>query len=308
MQIANEAPASYRSSSHRPGPVTLITTAWRDVMSRRRLIRYLVAADIKKKGSDTLLGNLWWLLDPLMAMAVYVFVMSVIFQRSQPDFALYLLAAVIPFKWFTQSISDAVGSVVRNERLIKQIQFPKIVLPISGSASEVVSFAFGMLLLLGLSIITAGGAHLSLMLLWVPVIAVVQFVLILGLSFLVSAFTVFYRDVGIVIGHLMRLLFFMSPILWSFDAGTGRGDQLRTAVGETGYQLLSLNPVAILLSAYRHVIYGTVAETPEGELTWLPPTAPDTGQLLVLFVISIALLVIGTWFFKRLEPAFAKVL
>ena len=60
-----------------------------------------------------------------------------------PDFPLYLLAAVIPFKWFTQTISDAVGSVVRSERLIKQIQFPKIVLPIAGSVSEVVSFAFG---------------------------------------------------------------------------------------------------------------------------------------------------------------------
>lgn len=308
MQTANEAPASYRTSATRPGPVTLVTTAWRDVMSRRRLIRYLVAADIKKKGSDTLLGNVWWLLDPLLAMTVYVFVMTVIFQRAQPDFPLYLLAAVIPFKWFTQSIGDSTTSVVRSERLIKQIQFPKIVLPIAGSASEVVSFGFGMLLLLGLSLLTSGGAHLSLMMLWVPVIAVVQFVLILGLSFLVSSFTVFYRDVGIVIGHLMRLLFFLSPILWSFDAGTGRGAQLEKALGHTGYTLLSFNPVAILLTSYRHVIYGTVVETPEGELTWLPPTAPDLEALAILFAIAVVLLVLGTYFFKRLEPAFAKVL
>jgi len=277
-------------------------------MSRRRLIRYLVAADIKKKGSDTLLGNVWWMLDPLLAMTVYVFVMTVIFQRNQPDFPLYLLAAVIPFKWFTQSISDAVGSVVRNERLIKQIQFPKIVLPISGSASEVVSFGFGMLLLVGLSLLTSGGAHMSLMMLWIPVIAVVQFVLILGLSFMVSAFTVFYRDVGIVIGHLMRLLFFLSPILWSFDPGTPRGDQLRQAVGETGFQLLTLNPIAILLSSYRRVVYGTVEQTASGQLTWGPPQAPDLASLAVLFGISVGLLVLGTWFFKRLEPAFAKVL
>lgn len=308
MQTVNEAPASYRTSATRPGPVTLVTTAWRDVMSRRRLIRYLVIADIKKKGSDTLLGNVWWLLDPLLAMTVYVFVMTVIFQRSVPDFPLYLLAAVIPFKWFTQSIGDSTTSVVRSERLIKQIQFPKIVLPIAGSASEVVSFGFGMLLLLGLSLLTSGGAHLSLMMLWVPVIAVVQFVLILGLSFLVSSFTVFYRDVGIVIGHLMRLLFFMSPILWSFDAGTGRGAQLEQALGSTGYTLLTFNPVAVLLTSYRHVIYGTVAETPEGELIWLPPTAPDVEALGILFVISVVLLLLGTYFFKRLEPAFAKVL
>jgi lipopolysaccharide transport system permease protein/teichoic acid transport system permease protein len=308
MQIANEAPASQRSSAERPGPLTLVTTAYRETMSRRRLIRYLVSADIKKKGTDTLLGNLWWLLDPLIAMAVYVFVMEVIFQRSVPDFPLFLLAAVIPFKWFTQSISDAVGSVVRNEKLIKQVQFPKIVLPIAGSASEVISFAFGMILLLGLAAILAGGAHLTIQVLWIPVIAVVQLVLILGLSFIVAAFTVFYRDVGIVIGHLMRLLFFMSPILWTFDAAAGRGEQIEKAVGHTGYTLLSYNPIAVLITQYRHVVYGQVTKLEDGTLSWLPPTGPDLYALGVLLVISLLLLVFGTIFFKRLEPAFAKVL
>jgi lipopolysaccharide transport system permease protein/teichoic acid transport system permease protein len=308
MQIANEAPASLRSSAERPGPLALVTTAFRETMSRRRLIRYLVSADIKKKGTDTLLGNLWWLLDPLIAMAVYVFVMEVIFQRSLPDFPLFLLAAVIPFKWFTQSISDAVGSVVRNEKLIKQVQFPKIVLPIAGSASEVISFAFGMILLLGLAAVLAGGAHLTIQVLWIPVIAVVQLVLILGLSFFVAAFTVFYRDVGIVIGHLMRLLFFMSPILWTFDAAAGRGEDIAKAVGHTGYTLLSYNPIAVLITQYRHVIYGQVTKLEDGSLGWLPPSGPDLYALGVLLVISLLLLVFGTIFFKRLEPAFAKVL
>ena len=277
MQYANEAPASYRSSSRSAGPITLVTTAIRETMSRRRLIQYLVSADVKKKGTDTILGNLWWLLDPLIAMAIYMFVMTEIFQRSQPDFPLYLLAAVIPFKWFTQSISDSVGSVVRNEKLIKQIQFPKIVLPIAGSASEVISFAFGMVLLIGLSLLTANGAHLSLMMLWIPVIAVVQYVLILGISFFVAAFTVFYRDVGIIIGHLMRLLFFVSPILWSFDAGVGRGAQLENAVGHTMYQVLQLNPVAILLTSYRHVIYGTVVAGPGRQARLGPAGAARPG-------------------------------
>jgi ABC-type polysaccharide/polyol phosphate export permease len=307
MEIANEAPASYRSSAARPGAVDLVTTAWHETLSRRRLIRYLVNADIRKKGADTLLGNVWWLVDPIIAMAVYVFVMGVIFQRSVPDFPVYLLAAVIPFKWFTQSLADSVGSVVRSERLIKQIQFPKIVLPIAGSVSEIIGFAFGVALLLVLTAIWAGGAHLTPMVLWIPVIAVVQYILILGLSFIISAVTVFYRDVGIVIGHLLRLLFFLSPILWSFDAGTGRAASIQRAIGETGYTLLQLNPIAILLTAYRRVIYGQVAVV-DGEEVWTAPVPPDLAQLGVLLVISVVLLVLGTWFFKRLEPAFAKVL
>ena len=80
--------------------------------------------------------------------------------------------------------------------------------------------------------------------------------------------TVFYRDVGIVIGHLMRLLFWISPILWSFHAAAGRGQALRDAVGETGFALLSYNPVALLLDAYRTVIYGGLARDQQGVLVW----------------------------------------
>ncbi len=307
MPIANEAPASYRTSAARPGPIDLLTTAVREVIARRRLIRYLVRADVRKRGTDTLLGNLWWVLDPLIAMAVYVFVMGVIFQRSVPDFPVYILAAVVPFKWFTQSIGGSTGAVARNERLIKQIQFPKLVLPIADALAEAVAFAFGIALLIGLTAIWAGGAHLSVMILWIPVIAVIQLLLQLGISLVVSAITVFYRDVGIVTGHFLRMLFFVSPILWSFEDAVGRGAGIKAALGPTGFWILEHNPVAILLASYRRVIYGQVHHTGD-VVSWTPPVAPDLGLLALLLVIALVLLVFGTWFFKRLEPAFAKVL
>lgn len=308
MDSVNEAPASYRSSAARPSAIRLVTSAVTDVLSRRRLIRYLVMADIRKKGTDTLLGNLWWIMDPIIAMAIYVFVMGVIFQRNVPDFPVYILAAVIPFKWFTQGIADATGAVIRNERLIKQIQFPKIVLVIAGSAAEVVNFLFGALLLVGLTAIWAGGAHLTLNVLWIPVIAAVQYTFMLGIGLVVSATTVFYRDVGIVVSHLLRMLFFVSPILWSFDAATGRGAGIKDALGAKGFWILEHNPVAILLTAYRHVVYGKVTLDDAGNVGWSAPLAPDLGLLGALFGVSVLLVVAGTWYFKRLEPSFAKVL
>ncbi len=308
MPIANDAPATYRTSAVRPGPATLIAEAIRELASRRRLIAYLVRADVRRKGTDTLLGNLWWALDPLIAMAVYVFVMGVIFQRSVPDFPIYILAAVVPFKWFTSSIGGSTGVVAKNERLIKQIQFPKLVLPIADALAELVSFAFGVLLLVGLTLLWAGGAHASLMLLWIPVIAVVQLAFSLGITLFVSAVTVFYRDVGIVVGHLLRMLFFISPILWSFEDAQGRGASLKEGLGPTGFWILEHNPVAILLASYRRVIYGQVQHGADGGVTWSAPVAPDLGLLAALFGVSLLLLVVGTWFFKRLEPAFAKIL
>ena len=189
MQYVDEAPASFRSSATRPGAVDLITTAFHEVISRRRLITYLVRAEIKKQGTDTVLGNIWWILDPLLSMLVYVVVMTYIFARQTPDFPIFLLAAMIPFKWFTGTIS-VVGHLGDRPSgpLIKQIQFPKIVLPLTINGAELVNLGFGLIVLMGLLLIwpfldgNAPGPHdhLSLMVLWIPVIAVVQFVFQLG--------------------------------------------------------------------------------------------------------------------------------
>src|SRR4029078_11684602 len=107
-----EAPSAYRHSSIRPGSIGLIQEAIREVRSRRRLIRYLVQADLKKKGSDTLLGNVWWVGDPLLQMLVYVILVSVIFAPPQPDYALFVFSAILPWKWFNSSVIDGIASVV----------------------------------------------------------------------------------------------------------------------------------------------------------------------------------------------------
>src|SRR4029077_8680737 len=131
MAVASETPASFRSSAIRPRPFALVLQGFNELFSRRRLIRYLVRADLKRAGSDTLLGNIWWVIDPLLQMLVYVVLVSVIFARPQPDYALFVFSAILPWKWFTTSINDGIASVVGMERIIKQINFPKLVLPVS---------------------------------------------------------------------------------------------------------------------------------------------------------------------------------
>jgi ABC-type polysaccharide/polyol phosphate export permease len=303
MQIATEAPSSFRSSALRPGPLGLIREAVQEVLQRRRLIRYLINADIKRKGSDTVLGNLWWVLDPVLQMTVYLVLLTVIFRRATPDFPLFLFAAILPWKWFASSITDAVNSVVRQERLIKQVQFPKIVLPVSAISAEVLNFTFGVLLLLGV-LFVAFPAHATIHVVWLPLIAFVQFVFTLGLALIVAAVNVFYRDIGILMGHLIRLWFFLSPTLWSFEQTTGRFGAIESVVGQAGVAILQFNPFAVLLTAYRRVIYGRV----EGATTFSPGEAPDLMALGVLLLISCGLVAVGVLVFKRLEPAFAKVL
>ncbi len=325
MGAVNEAPAAFRSSNDRPGPIALIRNAITDVWSRRRLIRYMVRADVKKRGVNTVLGNVWWVLDPLITMLIYVLVMTVIFQRSTPDFPLFLLSAMVPFKWFTHTIGSSTNAVTGKTSLIKQILFPKIILPITLSLSQIVSFLFGMGVLLTVWFF-AYHDHVTMQVVWLPLVAVVQFTFMLGWTFILSAVTVFYRDVGIVIGHFMRLLFWVSPILWSFMEVAGRGASLQKGLAGIErsfgmpegvlFGMISMNPMALLMETNRKLIYGgldrvdpvTGMPSDDGVLAWTPAVPPDFQMLALIFASGIVIIVIGTLIFKRLEPSFTKVL
>ena len=294
MSTMSEAPAAFRHAASRPGPLSALREAIGDIASRQRLVRYLVAADIRKKGADTLLGNFWWVLDPLLQMGVYVVFVSLILDVKTDDYPLFVLSAILPWKWFTTSVGDASSSVVSQEKLIKQIQFPKLVLPVAATTAGVVGFAFGLVPLAGIMLLYQD--RISPFLVLIPVIAFVQYVFTLGVSFLVSAINVFVRDLGNILRHVLRLWFYLSPALYSMailDAST---------TFQQNPLLLTLahaNPFAILFESYRAVIYGQ----PDG-----PPHAPEWLPLFALLAGSIMLMAFGAIVFKRLEPTFAKVL
>lgn len=288
MQLTSEAPASIRSSAERPGPIGLVREGLADILSRKRLIAYLVQADLKKKGADTLFGNIWWVLDPLLQMAVYVVLVSVIFQRTTEDYPLFIFSAVLPWKWFSTAIQDGTSSVVSQERLIKQIHFPKLVLPVAAVSAGIVNFAFGMIPLMGLLLVFYSH-RFSEWLFVIPVIALVQFLFTLPVTIALSALNVFYRDIGNVSRHVLRLWFYLSPGLYAID-------QLRTISASNRIigDILLINPFAILFTAYRDVIYNE--------------HAPDWVALGGLALASLVLLLLATYLFKRVEPSFAKVL
>jgi len=294
MSTSTEAPAAFRHSASRPGPLQSLRDAVEDIASRQRLVRYLVAADIRRKGADTLLGNLWWILDPLLQMGVYVVFVSLILRVDTPDYPLFILAAILPWKWFTSTVNDSASSVVNQDRLIKQVQFPKLVLPLAATMAAVVGFVIGLIPLTGIMLIY--NDRLTPFLLLIPVIAAVQFVFTLGVSFLVSAVNVFFRDLGNVLRHVLRLWFYLSPALYSLS----RLDESHAFQTNALLRFAAhANPFAILFESYRAVIYGAV----DG-----PPHAPDWLALLVLLGASLVLLAISTIVFKRLEPLYATVL
>ena len=190
---------------------------------------------------------------------------------------------------------DATLSVVAQAQLIRQVRFPKLVLPIASTTAGIANFGFGMIALAGLMLFFPD--RISAYLLLIPLIAVVQYVFTLAISFLVASVNVFFRDLGNVVRHVLRLWFYLSPGLYALKT-------LENSTLVSGNPVLRelavLNPFAILFEAYRSVIYGT----DDGAL----PTMPHWSTLGWLFVGSVVLLALTTIVFKRLEPSFAKVL
>lgn len=294
MAVRSETAGPHIAAAGSPGFFALVGQAVADVVSRRRLVRYLVEAELRKRGVNTILGNLWWVLDPLLLMAVYVVLVTFIRTRQIPDYPLFVFAAVLPWKWFTSAVGDSAGSVVGQHRLIKQIAFPKIVLPVAATTAGVVGFAFGIIPLLG--IIGFYDHRWSPLILLIPLIAVVQYVFTLAVGVIVAAANVFFRDVGNVVGHLLRLWFYLSPGLYSIDH-----------IRELSFvqanpwiaTMFSLNPIAVLFESYRAVIYGTESGG---------PVLPNFVALGWLLGASVLLLAVAAVWFKRLERDFAKVL
>jgi homopolymeric O-antigen transport system permease protein len=288
MDLSAEIPAHYRSTAVRPGPFGMLREATMEVFGRRRLIRYLVQADLHKKGADTVLGNLWWVLDPLLQMIIYVVLVSVIFDRGVADYPLFIFAAILPWKWFQTSVQDGITSVSGAERLVRQIQFPKLVLPVSAVVAGIVNFAFGLIPLFMLMLVFFRD-RIEPTFLLIPVIAAVQLLFNLTFAVLLAAVNVFYRDVGNLSRHVLRLWFYLSPALFSLEQ-LARATEPYPVI----QRILTLNPWATMFTAYRSVIY-------DGQ-------PPDWSALAVVLGASIVLLAAVTLVFKRLEPAFAKVL
>jgi ABC-type polysaccharide/polyol phosphate export permease len=288
MSRSRQAAPVIRTSAARPGPLGLLAAAARDVWSRRRLTGYLVSADLKKKGRDTLFGNIWWVLDPLLQMAVYVVLLTIIFERKEKDYPLFLFAAILPWKWFSTAVGDAITSVSGQDKVIKQVQFPKIVLPVAATLSTVTQFAFGMIPLSALLILLYR-QHITPWLLLIPVVALVQLVFTMAFCLVVSAVNVFFRDVANLSHHALRMWFYLSPALYGaavIDKIAGSHHIIAS--------LIRINPFYPILNAYRSLIY-------EG-------ASPDWASLGAVLGASTVFLLLATWFFKRTEPMFAKVL
>ena len=256
-------------------------------VGQRRLIWYLAVSSLRKRGTDSLLGNLWWVLDPALQMGVYYVLVGIILKRSEPAYPLFLFAAILPWKWFSTCLADSTSSIRLREKVLRQIAFPQIVLPIATMTASLASFTFGLIPLLALYLFYPD--RLTAWILLLPVVAVVQLLWTLPFAVLLSASNVFFRDVGNLVGHLLRLWFYLSPGLFSVERIREIADRHPPLS-----LLVDANPFTWLFGAYRDLLYYG--------------RAPDWVVLGVLALASLPVSFVAIHIFRRVSPSFVKVL
>ena len=279
---AVERPPGFRELLRGLGFVRLVIRGSVDLRTRGRLLSHLVGADLKRTHADSVVGQLWWLIDPFFSMAIYSILVTVVFQKKIVDAPLFLFAAILPWQWFQSTLMDATTSVTARGNLIRQLQFPKIILPAAATVAGSISFGFGLFSLAVLYV--PYPSHLSPWLLLLPVIAAVQFVFTLALGILFAAINTFYRDVQSLLRHALRIWFYSSPAIYAVSDLQGSGFRY----------ILGLNPFTYILTSYRNVAYYG--------------TSPDWGPLAVVLALSLGVMAISIWVFKRVETGFAKIL
>jgi ABC-type polysaccharide/polyol phosphate export permease len=228
---------------------------------------------------DLMLGYAWWVVEPLLLTLVYWLLVSVIFQRGGPDYPLFVLCGIVPYRAFAISFSQSVSSVSSKFGLIGQINFPRLFLPISDVIANHLKLIFGFMVIIVFSLFFPVSITYNIIYLVVPF--VIQIVLVCGLAMIMSVLGVYIRDLKNLMQFIMRVLLYISPVLYSIER-----------IPERFRDLYLLNPIASLILTYRDVIiYGS---------------APNPKLVSIVVIEALCLILVGYLFFSSQDRKLLK--
>ena len=256
----------------------------RQLLRHRALIQSLVARELKARYRGSVLGVVWSFLNPLLLLLIYTFVFSVVLPMSRSaqlaHFPLFMFCGILPWTWFSSSLLESANVLIASGGLLRKVLFPAEVLPIVTVFAGLVHFCLGLPILL--AFIVYYQVPITVDIVWLPVIVAEQLLLTLGLALLVSALTVHFRDLRDLLGNVLTLTFFATPIIYPLSQAP-----------EWSRRFLSLNPFTHLAVSYQEVLFD---EDPFRD--WL--------RLVVLAAVSLAMFVIGYFVFDRLRDTLAE--
>jgi len=241
---------------------------------------YMVRFQMKAENKNKVLGYLWSFLDPLLLLITYIILVHFIFGRGGPQYPGLRFTALLSWKWFASSLSRSVNAITSKSGLIQSVRFPLIILPLYGITISFFAWLFGFVVLLPMLFLFE--AHITFQMLWLPALLLIQLIATIGACLLAAVIGTHLADLGNIIQFIIRVWFYLSPILYSVD------EQIPARFKEL---YLLLNPFAGLLESYKNIL---ILGKPPSDYLW--------------FDLAIALLVfwLGLWVFARQEYRLVK--
>ena len=254
---------------------------FRNLYKYRELLKTNVKKEIRGKYKNSFLGVLWSFLNPLLQIIVYAVVFQVILKNPQENYAIFLCCGLIPWTFFSSTVTRSAFTMIENGNIIKKVYFPREILPISIVTSEAVNFMISTIIILGFVIF--GGLGISKYILLYPLVLLAQYLLLIGISLIISSISVYVRDLQHLIGVAMQLLFYATPIVYASET-----------IPDNFKWILYLNPMTYIINGYRDIFYNQ--------------RMIDIVSTLLLIIISIVLCIIGYIVFNKLQKGFAEQL
>jgi lipopolysaccharide transport system permease protein len=247
----------------------------------------MVRRDLMSRYSGSFGGAFWTFLNPLLLMVTYFFVFGVVLEArfaqdpSPAGFALYFLAGMLPWMAFAEAVGRAPALMLQHRVFVKKLVFPVETLPVNVVAAGLVSEAVALVIFMAALFLARGAVPVSIV--WLPVIIVPQVLFTAGLCWFLAALGVFVRDLGQVIGFLLTLWFFLTPISYP-----------EASLPPQAAAALKFNPMNALVRCYRAV--------------FLESGPPPPGALWKFWALGIATFVLGHAWFHKLRRSFADVI
>ncbi|MFZ1062075.1 MAG: ABC transporter permease [Acidimicrobiales bacterium] len=312
MNDASPARVERRSLEHAPVRVVSarasLPARLRNLWSRHELLTSLIFSDIRIKYKNSTLGIFWSMLSPALTLGIYYLVFSIITKNGYPNFALYLFSGLVVWNMFVTAVNMATGVIVDRAALVKKVSFPREILALANVGASVVYFVI-QLAVLCLFLIVLGHAPAWGFLWILPISFLALYLLTAAVAIVMSAITVYLRDMRHLMEVLLQLWFWLSPVVYSYQ------NTIAQRLHDHGLTwMYFINPITPIIMTFQRIFYvktTVVSTNPPHPLVHILPTwsmSSFASMNLTLLAITVVLFLVALSIFGRLEGNFESEL
>ncbi len=254
----------------------------KELWEYRELLFFLIWRDIKVRYKQTILGATWAVIQPFFSMVIFTIFFGNLAKIPSDGipYPIFSFAALVPWTFFANGLTQATNSLVTSANLIQKVYFPRLVVPIAAVVSGILDFVLAFIVLLGMMLYYRITPTVAI--LWLPLLLMLALVTSLGVGLWLTAMNVQFRDIRYAVPFLVQAWMFATPIVYP-----------SRLLDEPWRTLYGLNPMVGVVEGFRWALLGT--QTQPGPI------------LAVSSLMAVALLVSGTFYFRRMEKTFADV-